>query len=358
MSMSSRDIRTRVPNLKTLAGAAIALAAVLSLTSCDDNADQTGTDVTFLVTTPTWDVTYAPLAVALEYGYYEDEGINVEYATFAGATTTATQLEQGAGDVALLAPEPIVIGHSTDDFEAVYYAHMFRRTLFDVATFPGGAVQEPEDLEDASIGVTALDSSGAQIAQGLAAEYGVDPESLNMVEIGAGPQAVAAVNSGAVDALSLFDSQYELMRNNDIAVEEIPSEFVDELNAGGLAALPHRLDEDPGLYEGIARALFRGMEFCQDEPEECVQAMWDMEPASQNTDIPEEEALEEAVEVMQLRLENSYSLREGEYEWGSFPDGTWEHYLDYMELSSQVPEGTVNPDELFDDALVQDFNDF
>lgn len=347
-------MRTSTAHRRTLT--ATSLTGLLLLTSCADGGDTE--DVTFLVTTPAWDVSYAPLAVAMEHGFYEDEGLNVEYATFPGATTTATQLEQRAGDLALLAPEPVVIGQANGEFDSVFFAQMFQRTHFDVATFSDGAVQEPEDLEGANIGVTAMDSSGAQIALGVAAKYDVEPSSLNMVEIGAGPQAVAAVDSGAVDALSIFDSQYHVMRNGGIEIEELDSEFVDQLNAGGLAALPDRLEEDPEMYTGVARALFRAIEFCQEDPDECVRAMWDMEPSTRDADLSEDESLENAVHVMEMRLEGSYALDEGQDEWGSFADGTWDHYMDYMVISGQVDEDAVDPEQLYDNSLIADINQF
>lgn len=314
-------------------------------------------DVTFLVTQAAWSPSYAPLAAAVELGYFADENLDVRYVNFPGGVDTATQLEQGQGDVAIVAPESIFVGHAQGTFESQYYALLMRRSHFDVATVPGGSVRSAEDLEGAKVGVVALSSSGVQIAQAVAAEAGVDPGTITFVEIGAGPQAVAAVSGGAVDALSLFDSQYQIMRNNGLDVEVIPSDLVQSLNAGGLLALPGRLAQDPDYYAAIARAVFKAVQFCDLAPEACIRMLWEFDPATRSSTLPEEEALANDVSVFTARSDGSYVRAPGETEWGSFPDGTWETFEQYMRESDQLT-GEVDLSAISTDTLLPAINDF
>lgn len=341
--------------------AAVAMAATLTACGSSDNSTgeggdgQSATPVTFAVTQAAWSASYAPLAAADELGYFADEGIKIEWVNFPGGATTATQLQQGAADVAIGSPEPVVIGHENGDFTVQYYAMFFRNSHFGMATFEGSSVKDARDLEGARVGVVSLSSNGVYVAKAVAEEAGVDPESLQFIEIGAGPQAIAAVTGGNVDALSTYDSQYQTMENAGIEIELIESETISELNAGGLMALPERLESEPELFAGIARAVFRGVEFCENDPEECIRKLWEFDPSTKSAELSEEDALANDVSILERRLQGSYALRDGETQWGSHAEGTWQAFVDYMLNSGQL-NGTVDPESLYNDQLIDAIN--
>lgn len=350
----------RTSSRRAMAGASTSLAIALVAGACGipgEGGDGDLRSITFAVTQAAWTSSYAPLGAADELGYFEDEGLAVEWVNFPGGATSATQLQQGAADVAIGAPEPVIIGHENGEFTMEYYAMLFRRSLFGVATFEGGAVQTAAELGGARVGVVSLASNGVYVAKAVAAEAGVDPESLQFIEIGAGPQAISAVSSDEVDALSTFDSQYQTMLNAGIEVEVLHSDVIPTLNAGGLMALPERLQDDPELYAAIGRAVFKGMAFCERDLEECVRLLWQFDPSTKSGEVSEEEALANDVSILQRRMEGSYSLEPGESQWGSHPEGTWQAFLDYMVESGQI-QGDVAADEVYNDDLVDAMNDW
>ncbi|KAD3455943.1 PhnD/SsuA/transferrin family substrate-binding protein [Arthrobacter yangruifuii] len=357
---------THVSNRKSFKTAILALAGALALSACSGSATSAGGNpgsggelqkVKFIVTQAAWSPSYAPLAAAKQLGYFEAEGYDVEFINLAGGTTTATQLEQGVADIAVMSPEPVVIGRSQGSFDAEYFALMMRRSHFGVAIPSGSTVSSAQGLAGKKIGVVSLASAGVQIAKGVAAEAGIDPNTLQFIEIGAGAQAIAAVRQGTVDALSMYDSQYQVMRNNDLDVQELESEFVNGLNAGGLAALPEKIDADPDMYIGVARAIFKGIHYCDTDPEGCVRHLWDMEPSTKANNLPEDQALANDVSVLKVRMEGSYVLEDGEDQWGAFPDGTWQRFVQYMKDSEQV-KADVDPQSLYTDQLISQINDF
>ncbi|WP_129664132.1 ABC transporter substrate-binding protein [Phytoactinopolyspora endophytica] len=354
-----RDPNT-VSRRRVLAGAATSMTVAVIAGACGipgEGGDDDLRSITIVVTQAAWTSSYAPLAAADELGYFEDEGLTVEWVNFPGGATSATQLQQGAADVAIAAPEPVVIGHENGEFTAQYYAMLFRRTLFGVATFEGGAVQTAADLEGARVGVVSLASNGVYVAKAVAAEAGVDPESLQFVEIGAGPQAIAALGSDAVDVLSTYDSQYQTMLNAGVEVEVLESDFVSGLNAGGLMALPERLQDEPELFAAIGRAVFKGVASCEQDPEECVRLLWEFDPSTKSVEVSEEEAMANDLSILQRRMEGSYSLEPDESQWGSHQDGTWQVFVDYMVESGQI-QGDVDVDGLYTHDLVDEMNDW
>jgi len=340
----------------------------LAISGCSANADGANgagngspkalTPVTLLVTQAAWSSSYSFLAVAQERGYFADEGLAVEFVNFPGGTITATQLEQGGGDAALMSPEPLVIGRDAgNSFKSEYFANVFRRSHFGMAAPQGSTIKSAADLEGATVGVVSLASAGVQIAQAMAEGAGIDPASLKFIEIGAGPQAISAVKSGVIDALSLFDTQYQLMKNNGVNLQLFRSDFVDELTGGGFAALPKTIDEKPQLLTGLARAAFKGMYFCELNAEACVRDLWAAFPTTKVQGLADDVALANDVSIMSVRLNGTYALNPDEKLWGSFPTSTWKTFVDYMKNSGQIVND-VNPDSLYTDALIEGINDF
>lgn len=98
--------RTKTGKAATLvlAGAAV-LAAVFGLAGC-------GTKNTNLKTVRLNEVAhsifYAPQYVAMELGYFEDEGIDLELTTGFGADKTATAVISGDADIAFMGPEATI----------------------------------------------------------------------------------------------------------------------------------------------------------------------------------------------------------------------------------------------------------
>lgn len=68
----------------------------------------------------THSIFYAPLYVALNNGYFEDEGLNVTLETATGSDAAMTALLSGSADVCLAGPETVIYSSSTKDHPVVF----------------------------------------------------------------------------------------------------------------------------------------------------------------------------------------------------------------------------------------------
>lgn len=87
-----------------LVGAAV-LAAAVSLTGCGSPKSNLKT---LRLNEVAHSIFYAPQYVAMELGYFEDEGINLELTTGFGADKSATAVISGDADIALMGPEATI----------------------------------------------------------------------------------------------------------------------------------------------------------------------------------------------------------------------------------------------------------
>jgi NitT/TauT family transport system substrate-binding protein len=108
----------------------------------------------------------------------------------------------------------------------------------------------------------------------------------------------------------------------------------------------------------MAQGIAKGALFTITNPEAAVRIHWQKYPSSKPTNIPEEQALKEAVHVLQARLEK-YRIANREIpKWGAFSRGEWEatqnFFFDTGLLTRKVDVGTYYTDRFL--AQINDFD--
>lgn len=147
---------------------------------------------------------YLPLTLAERRGYFKDYGLDVSIIDFEGGAQALDALIGGALDVVTGA-----------------YEHTLRmqakgqdvRAVIELGRFPGIVLavrkdrryNSPADLKGMKIGVTAPDSSTHFFVLYLMAKAGLNPTDASFIGVGGGPSAIAAMESGELDAMANLD---------------------------------------------------------------------------------------------------------------------------------------------------------
>ena len=147
---------------------------------------------------------YLPVTIAERRGHFRDYGLAVAMSDFEGGGQSFDALLEGSVDIAAGAYEHILraqaMGHDV-------------RAVIELGRFPGVVLavgkNQPfksyADLKGLKIGVTAPNSSSHFFVLYLMARAGLAPTDASFVGVGGGEQAVNAVMSGEIDAISNFD---------------------------------------------------------------------------------------------------------------------------------------------------------
>ena len=90
------------------------LIVVLPLTACND----AGKQKTIRINEVTHSVFYAPLYLAIENGYFEQENIKIELTNGGGADKSMTALLSNTADIGLMGPETVIYIHNQDKKDA------------------------------------------------------------------------------------------------------------------------------------------------------------------------------------------------------------------------------------------------
>lgn len=90
--------------MKKLLSVILATILLLSLSACGKNAEKT----TLSVNEVTHSVFYSPFYLAIELGYFEEEGISIELTNGGGSNVSMTAVISGQADIGLVGPETVI----------------------------------------------------------------------------------------------------------------------------------------------------------------------------------------------------------------------------------------------------------
>jgi NitT/TauT family transport system substrate-binding protein len=150
---------------------------------------------------------YLPLTIAERQGYFKDEGLNVKISDFAGGSVALRAVVGGSADVVSGAYEHTVSLQSKKQYFQAFVAQgRLPQIAFGVAAGKASSIKSFKDLKGLRVGVSAPGSSTHNLVKQLLSRAGLDPnKDVSIVGVGLASQAVAALKSGQIDAISNTD---------------------------------------------------------------------------------------------------------------------------------------------------------
>lgn len=333
-----------------------ALGACLALSTTSVLAQQT--DVVYSQTSPTPNVASAPHAsVPAALGFWEEAGLDVENNSVDGSTLAVQLTNAGTSHFTMATIEPHISGVQQGGDLIAFYNHT-REPIYTVAVPADSEITELTQLEGKTVGVLSLSSGATPFARAVLAGAGLDPETdVELLPIGMGQQALQAIEAGQVDALAFWDWAYAQFENAGLELRHFTSEETDTLL--GLALIGNRtfVEENPDVAVKLAQGIAKAALFTITNPEAAVQIHWEHYPDSKPTGVPEEQALSEAVHLLESRL-GKYDITGREIEqWGAFTDAQWSDTQDFLHENEVVSE-VHDVDQYYMNDFIDDINDF
>ncbi|MFI7452825.1 ABC transporter substrate-binding protein [Nonomuraea sp. NPDC049714] len=344
--------------MKVVRGAVAVLCAAATLSACgsDSGSDDSAgsgklTSVTFAMASPSWNAGYAVMAVVEAEGFYEEEGLKVTTNLFPSATQAAQQVAAGGADLGLMTVEPVAIGHDKD-LNLAYFGSYWAKWIYSLQVPDGSDVKSIADLEGKKIGVSAVASSGATFARTAMELNGMSQNAASLVPIGAGAQQINAIKGGQVDALALWDIQYQSVKNAGVTLTPLPVKETADAWGGGFATTRKNLDAKKDVLERFGRAVAKAFVFSKANPEAAIRALWKLHPETRGSD-PEEKALADGVKVLQVRLDGQGF---DDKTLGRIDEAAFTRSLDFMASAGLIKKFPAK--EIYTDAMFKAFNDF
>lgn len=283
-------------------------------------------------------VQFTNLYVAKAKGYYEEEGIDIEFDY--GSESDLFKL-LGADELQFIigSGDQVIIARS-QGVPVVYVAKWYSRYPVGVVALKEKDLDEPKKLEGHTVGIPGL--FGASYVGWKAIVYagGVDEEKVSLQSIGF--VQVEAVDGGQVDAAVIYIANEPTQlrhAGHEVDVMQV-SDYID-LVGNGLVTNEKTIKEDPELVRGMVRATVRGITYTIENPEESFEIAREFVP----------EITDEAAEVQRDVLDASISLWKGDTAPGLSDPQAWEASTTFMKEMGLV-EGEVVVEELYTNEFV------
>lgn len=215
---------------------------------------------------------YLPLTIAEVKGYFNDEGLDVSIADFAGGSKALQAVVGGSADVVSGAFEHTLRMQSKGQFYRAF-VQQGRAPMIAVGVskknLPG--YKGPADLKGKKIGVTASGSSTNLVVSFFLAKHGLKASDVSIIGVGAGAGAVSALRSGQIDAISNTDpvvSMLAMPGDIDIIVDtrtlkDTRAVFGGNMPAGCLYAPQEFVSANPNTVQALTNAIVRADKWIQ-----------------------------------------------------------------------------------------------
>jgi ABC-type nitrate/sulfonate/bicarbonate transport system substrate-binding protein len=217
---------------------------------------------------------HAGLYLATSRAYDQAEGVTVEILKPGASTNALRSLRAGRADVAILDIHDLGLARERGA-DLIGFAAVVQRPLAAVLAQP--EIRSPKDLEGRRVGVTGLPSDEA-VLRTVVRGGGGDPGRVREVTIGF--EATRALLAGRVAAATAFwNVEGVALRARrpeirEFRVEDFGAPAYPELV---LVTTPRQLDEQRDGLDALVRAMRRGYEEAQRDPESAAGAMVDAE---------------------------------------------------------------------------------
>lgn len=359
---------------KTLRLTAATMAGALLLAGCgsDDassNSSSGGGDgasgpaeLTFVipsaVVAPKEEV--AVVAVGQAMGYFEEEDLTVDTVNADGSVAAVQAVAGGNGDITPADAGSILAGiQSNVPVKAI--GGLVQNWPWRIATLPGSDITSGEDLSGTDLGVISLASGSAPYARAFINEAGLDPESdVNLLPVGVGAQAAAALTGGDVDALALYTQAYQLIEDSGTELEYLDNpDIFDDIRSLTFAASDSAIEDDSDVYERFLRAAYKSLLFSAANPEAAMRMGYEAYPALLGGADPESRIASDVSSLTAWLATSTPS--EGEpadwSDWGAISEEEWQATQEYTVGAGQIRE-EIELDRVWDGSLLEAANDF
>jgi NitT/TauT family transport system substrate-binding protein len=151
-------------------------------------------------------ITYLPVILAKQLGYFRDEGLDVTIAAFSGGSKALEAMLGGSTDmVAGAYSNTITMAAKGQKLVTIAAQVECPGWIFGVSKKNADKVKSPADLKGMRIGVSAPGSSTHMVVNYILHKAGLKPDDVSIIGVGQAAGAVAAVRAGQIDALIVND---------------------------------------------------------------------------------------------------------------------------------------------------------
>lgn len=213
-------------------------------------------------------IQYAPFYVAVDKGYFAEEGIEIEF-DYSFETDGVALVGAGELPFAVASGEQVLLARS-QGLPVVYTFAWYQQFPISVISAPELNINQPTDLRGQTIGLPGLFGANYIGLQALLFSAGLTPDDVKMDAIGFNQvEAFAAKQNNIV--VGYAANEPIVLKSQGFAVDELRVADYVQLTANGLISSEMTIKNEPDLVRRMARALARGIADTNANPDQAYQ---------------------------------------------------------------------------------------
>lgn len=283
---------------------------------------------------------HAFLYVAIEKGYYEEEGLKVNICFPSNANDAISLVAAGQADIGLYYQQDVIQARANQDVPVKSIGAVVQGPLNIVLSLKDKAITSPEDLVGKTIGYAGTELSEA-LVRSIMEYVGADYSDVTMIDVGF--DLMSSMTTGNVDATigCLVNHEVPQMEEEGFEVNwfDLDDYGVPTYYEGIFLASDEAIENDSETLKAFLRASARGFADMKEDPEGALEILL-------NNQNEENFPLSETVE--QKSMDTLLPLMEtSEAEFLSQSDECWQENIDWM-----LSEGLIDEAVAVDDVRV------
>jgi NitT/TauT family transport system substrate-binding protein len=223
---------------------------------------------TIHVSAPSKSLSWFPIHLAREKGFYSAEGLDVDYVIMKPQVAMQALI---AGDVDYTTALGSTIRAAFRNVPLRVVMTIADKPLFALIARPG--ISSVEELRGKLLGISSFGASTDTYARAVLRRYKLTPSrDVKIIALGGGTNRIAAMETGAVDA-ALIEAPYNVMLERKGFSKIL---FVGDLIPSPLAGFGTRLEKiqkQPDEIQRLVRATLRGINVAKTNKQETVRSI-------------------------------------------------------------------------------------
>lgn len=269
--------------------------------------------------------------VAVQEGYFEEEGL---FITAVGGTGTASSVsqvvaEQGVyGKAASVITCPLIADQAT---EIVTVAQKDQVSQYSIASSPDAPLTSPEMFQGKTIGVISQGGTTELLLDAMSVAAGLDPAGVNKVVTGADVGSQEFLRRGEVDGFITFLGSETSFRQMGVELNYLNTDDYAKLPGDSYFVTTATAEQQPEDVVSFLRACRKAWDFIAvpDNVDAVLEAMG----AYNEIEVSD-------VELAKAKIEGEVKLATAPGDGGylSIDEGTWESAMELMRKSGIVKD--------------------
>ncbi|MCW5679953.1 MAG: ABC transporter substrate-binding protein [Xanthobacteraceae bacterium] len=305
-------------------------------------------------------LTFGPVFAAIELGFFKEEGLELDFKNFSGASVLIPQIANKSVTIGFPGPDPLILSRQPgrDPLPVQFFYNAARQSIWQFLVLEDSPIKTLSDMRGKKIGVGALANANVPITRAMLAELGMTmTKDYSFLAVGVGAPAFRATQNKDVDVYNTFDTNIAAFENTGTKLRRIPQDqkYLD-LFSNGFAAHIDTIKDKPQIVIGFGRAFTKGIIVCEVNPDFCVKNFYKYNPTLRPQGVSDEDALKLGRHVLASRMSSYLAFPKGEKRtFGVYSEKSWKEFVKALHTGGELSTDNIDVSTLYTNKFAPEY---